>query len=56
MHVVQQQNVRIYLNHQSIVEEGPLKRHLSSQTSSMRQLLMMLLTIIVQPFTCGCQQ
>ena len=31
-------------------------RYLSSQTSSMRQLLMMLLTIIVQPFTAGCQQ
>jgi len=31
-------------------------RYLSSQTSSMRQLLMMLLTIIVQPFTGGCQQ
>jgi hypothetical protein len=30
--------------------------YLSSQTSSMRQLLMMLLAIIVQPFTCGCQQ
>jgi hypothetical protein len=28
----------------------------SSQTSSMRKLLMMLLTIIVQPLTCGCQQ
>ena len=31
-------------------------RYLSSQTSSMRQLLMMLLTIIVQPFTGGSQQ
>jgi hypothetical protein len=30
--------------------------YLSSQTSSMRQLLIMLLTIIVHPFTCGCQQ
>ena len=30
--------------------------YLSSQTSSMRQLLIMLLTIIVQPFTGGCQQ
>jgi hypothetical protein len=30
--------------------------YLSSQTFSMRQLLMMLLTIIVQSFTCGCQQ
>ena len=30
--------------------------YLSSQMSSMRQLLMMLLTIIVQPFTGGCQQ
>ncbi len=30
--------------------------YLSSQTSSMRQLLVMLLTIIVQPLTCGCQQ
>jgi hypothetical protein len=30
--------------------------YLSSQTSSMRQLLIMLLTIIVHPLTCGCQQ
>jgi len=30
--------------------------YLSSQTSSMRQLLIMLLTIIVHPFTCGWQQ
>jgi hypothetical protein len=30
--------------------------YLSSQTCSMRQLLIMLLTIIVHPFTCGCQQ
>ena len=29
---------------------------MSSQTSFMRKLLMMLLTIIVQPFTRGCQQ
>jgi hypothetical protein len=33
-----------------------LWRYRSSQTSSMRQLLIMLLTIIVQPFTVGCQQ
>ena len=31
-------------------------RYLSSQTSSMRQPLVMLLTMIVSPFTCGCQQ
>ena len=30
--------------------------YLSSQTSSMRQLLIMLLTIIVHPFTCRWQQ
>jgi hypothetical protein len=30
--------------------------YLSSQTSSMRKLLMMLLAIIVQLLTCGCQQ
>ena len=33
-----------------------LWRYRSSQTSSMRQLLIMLLTIIVQPFTVGCEQ
>jgi hypothetical protein len=32
------------------------RSYLSSQTSSIRQLLIMLLTIIVHPFTCGCQQ
>src|SRR5580704_5025596 len=30
--------------------------YLSSQASSMRQLLMMLFAIIVHPFTWGCQQ
>jgi hypothetical protein len=33
----------------------PLKSYLSSQTSSMRQPLKMLLTITVSPFTRGCQ-
>ena len=30
--------------------------YLSSQTSSIRQLLKMLLTMVVSPFTCGRQQ
>jgi hypothetical protein len=30
--------------------------YLSSQTSSMRLPLNMLLTMMVSPFTCGCQQ
>jgi len=33
-----------------------LYHYLSSQASSSRQLLMMLLTIIVQSLTRGCQQ
>jgi hypothetical protein len=39
-----------------VPEMAGLSAYLSSQTSSMRQLLIMLLTIIVQPFTLGCQQ
>jgi hypothetical protein len=38
------------------MSSSPSAIYLSSQTSSMRQLLMILLTIIVQPFTGGCQQ
>jgi hypothetical protein len=37
-----------------VPEMADLSAYLSSQTSSMRQLLIMLLTIIVQPFTVGC--
>ena len=36
--------------------KAPARRACGPQTSSMRQLLMILLTIIVQPFTGGCQQ
>src|SRR5208282_5727654 len=36
--------------------KGRAEGYWSSQTSSMRKLLMMLLTIIVQSFTCGCPQ
>ena len=41
---------------EEISTAGGREGYLSSQTSSMRQLLMMLFTIIVQPFTRGCQQ
>ena len=38
------------------ISVASISGYLSSQTSSMRQLLIRLLTIIVQPLTFGCQQ
>jgi hypothetical protein len=55
MLAVQRQNARTYSDHPSIVGEGP-EELLVEPNVSMRQPLTMLLTIVVRPFTWGCQQ